>query len=207
MFPADAPRLEGLLWLPDAESPAPSGPSAGVVVCHPHPLYGGDMHNSVVRAVARALCARSIAALRFNFRGVGRSSGAFDDGVGEQDDVRDALSALAFTPGIGAERLGLTGYSFGARVALGAAEKDDRVRALAAISPAGGLPTNFRGPRLFIAGDNDEFVSAEWLVEEVAKLTEPKELEIIAGADHFWFGYEEEMAERVADFFEMLNDE
>lgn len=196
MFPADAPRLEGAVLLPDGP-----GPFAGVVICHPHPLYGGDMSNYVVQAVAIALCQASIAALRFNFRGVGRSRGTFDGGEGEQEDVREAITMLASLENIDERRIGLAGYSFGARVALGAAEWDGRVRALTAISPAGGLPALFLGPKLFIVGDSDEFVSADWLAGEVERLAEPKQLEIIPGADHFWYGYEGEAAERVADFF------
>lgn len=202
MFPSDAARLEGAALLPDG--PSASGGFAGVVVCHPHPLYGGDMSNSVVQAVAAALCEKSMAALRFNFRGVGRSHGVFDDGIGEQEDVSEALTALAYIEGVDQARIGLAGYSFGARVALAVAAKDDRVRALAAISPAGGLPTTFPGPKLFVVGDSDDFVSADQLSAEVGKLPGPKEMEIISGVDHFWFGYEHAMAQKVADFFSRI---
>jgi alpha/beta superfamily hydrolase len=83
-------QLEAVLHLPDGVPPF-----AGVVVCHPHPRYGGDMNNNVVLAVTRALTDRGIAALRFNFRGVGGSAGSYDDGRGETEDAQHALDALA----------------------------------------------------------------------------------------------------------------
>jgi alpha/beta superfamily hydrolase len=99
-FPSGVLQIEGLLWLPE-ERPAgettalPAGPYAGVVVCHPHPLRGGDMHNTVVAALAHGLQRAGLATLRFNFRGVGGSQGSYDDGRGEQDDARAALRCLA----------------------------------------------------------------------------------------------------------------
>src|SRR5437867_9801516 len=86
--------LEALLAIPDA-------PSAGVVICHPHPLYGGDMDNPVVVRVQEVCAGLGLATLRFNFGGVGGSGGVHGDGVGEQDDVRAALEALARTRGGG----------------------------------------------------------------------------------------------------------
>ncbi|HWP99559.1 MAG TPA: CocE/NonD family hydrolase [Vicinamibacterales bacterium] len=121
-------ELEGRLHLPDG-----AGPFAGVVVCHPHPQYGGDMRNNVVMTVCAALTAGGFAALRFNFRGVGRSGGAFDGGRGEGLDAAAAVSHLAALPTIDATRMGLAGYSFGALAALAAA--DARLRALALIAP------------------------------------------------------------------------
>lgn len=100
--------LEGCLELPQGTGPVP-----GVVLCHPHPLYGGDMENNVIVAVGRALVRSGLAALRFNFRGVGRSQGEFAGGVGEQEDARAALSFLATRPEIDPARLGIAGYSFG----------------------------------------------------------------------------------------------
>jgi uncharacterized protein len=98
--------LEGALALPER-------PAAGVVLCHPHPLYGGDMDNPVVGAAAEACAGLGLATLRFNFRGVGGSRGAWDEGHGEQEDVRATLTLLRQRLPA-ATRLALAGYSFGA---------------------------------------------------------------------------------------------
>lgn len=189
-------ELEGVLHLPQA----PEFP--GVVVCHPHPLYGGNMDNNMVVAVCQALVSRSIAALRFNFRGVGRSLGRFGQGVGEREDVKAALDFL----GARASRLGLAGYSFGAAVAIAVAPEEPRVRALAFISPPlfppGLEPLKKVGEaKLFISGSADAFVPSLQLQRSVEELPPPHELKIILGADHFWWGYEEMVGRMVADFF------
>ncbi len=110
-------------------------PFPAVVVCHPHPLYGGDMYNNVVSVICQALAQESIATLRFNFRGVGRSEGNHEEGVGEQDDVVAALDFLQSSDGVDKGRLGLAGYSFGTRVVMPVALRDSRVRAVALVSP------------------------------------------------------------------------
>src|ERR671918_2684234 len=123
-----AGRLEAILMHPDGE------PEAAAVVCHAHPLHGGIMHFKVVFRAAKALQRHGAAALRFNFRGVGRSDGTHDDGRGEQDDVRAALDELERRfPGL---PLLLGGFSFGASMALRVAATDARPRALFAL----GLP-------------------------------------------------------------------
>jgi alpha/beta superfamily hydrolase len=100
-------------------------PFAAVVVCHPHPVHGGTMNNNVVYRVAKALTDAGASVLRFNFRGVGRSTGAYDNGVGEEDDARAALDFLAErAPGI---PLWMAGFSFGARVGLTVGDADARV--------------------------------------------------------------------------------
>ena len=91
------------------------GQVPGIVICHPHPLRGGDMLNNVVRALAEAFAERGFAVLRFNFRGVGSSTGQYAEGIGEQEDAKAALSWLIAQPGIDVDRLFLAGYSFGAR--------------------------------------------------------------------------------------------
>ena len=115
-IPCQDIRLRGEITLPDGEGPLPA-----VVICHPHPLHGGDMDNNVVMGVNDALLRRGIATLRFNFRGAGGSEGVHDNGVGEVDDALAALRLLATSDGVDASRLGLAGYSFGAGVALRAA--------------------------------------------------------------------------------------
>ncbi len=189
--------LEGVL-----HTPTGSGPFPAVVVCHPHPQYGGDMDNNVVLAVVRGAVARGIAALRFNFRGVGRSAGTFDGGRGEQDDVRAALACAAARPEVDAARLGLAGYSFGAVMAALAAE--ERVRALALIAPPltatdlGDRLTGFQGPLLLLAGEQDQFCPADALRRLADRCR--AELALVPGVDHFWFGQERRVEERVSDF-------
>ncbi len=129
-FSASGIVLEGIFERPKAEAPFPA-----VVVCHPHPLYGGDMYNNVVSVICQALAQESIATLRFNFRGVGRSEGEHEEGVGEQTDVSAALDFLQSAEGVDKGRLGLAGYSFGTKVAMPVALRDERVRAVALVSP------------------------------------------------------------------------
>jgi alpha/beta superfamily hydrolase len=175
----------------------------GVAVCHPHPLYGGDMENNVVVALCRALAGGGMVALRFNFRGVGESGGSYGGGLGEREDARAALDFLSGLPEVDSGRLGLAGYSFGALMALSAAE--ERVHALAAVSPpAGGLDrASFRSniPTLLVSGDRDDVSPALRLPEMAASLGTPCEIRSVAGADHFWRGHEETLATAVLEFF------
>jgi alpha/beta superfamily hydrolase len=194
-FPCGDLSLEGALHLP-AVTPAP-----GVVICHPHPQYGGDMENNVVLAACGALTDRGFAALRFNFRGVGDSDGAFDQGLGEQDDVRAALAHLAALPEVDAKRVGLVGYSFGAMVAAEVASGD--LRALALVSPAlafSDLRVAWGCPALLLGGDQDPIAPADRL--QLVAEAPGVELRIISGADHSWWGFEEELGQTVAEFFE-----
>jgi len=188
--------LEGVFQRP----PAQSYPAA--VVCHPHPLYGGDMHNSVVTAVCQALVDEGIAALRFNFRGVGRSQGGFDDGVGERDDVLAALACLRGLEGVDPARVSLVGYSFGAAVCLMAA--DEQVAALAAVSPpsfGSAMPTlAIRCPTLLVAGDRDDVAPTGWLTTLATAIGSHCRVEVVPGADHFWWGHAEKLAQTVARF-------
>ncbi len=196
----DGLKLEGLLQLPDAVQPAP-----GVVVCHPHPLYGGDMWNDVVEQVCRELLSRGIAALRFNFRGTGGSEGEHGGGGGERDDVWAALDLLRSCPEIDRGRLGLAGYSFGAAVALNAGPAAG-VRALAAISAPPRMVDftalqGFEIPLLLVAGEQDEFAPAEQLRQLAIALGPRTQTVIVPGADHFWWGHSGELRERVGGFF------
>jgi hypothetical protein len=186
--------LEGALHLP-VETPA-----AGVVVCHPHPQYGGDMDSPVVLAICRGLVTQGYAALRFNFRGAGASEGSFENGAGERDDVRAALSHLAALPEIDPKRIGLAGYSFGGLMAAEAASGG--LRGLAIVSPPIGhadLRVGWGCPALVMAGDRDEF-APEARVRVVAR-GPGVELRIVTGADHFWWGYEQEIEQTIGDFF------
>ena len=191
--------LEGVLHLPrDSGVKVP-----GVVLCHPHPLYGGNMDNNVIVAVSRALNEQGIVALRFNFRGVGSSNGTFDNGAGEQDDARAALAALVVRPEIDAGRLGIMGYSFGGMVALAVGSGSENVGAFAAVSPVitPGVLQGVNKPSFFTCGTEDHVVSPEALRREVEKMAHPGKVEVVQGVDHFWGGYEAKMSHNLAAFF------
>jgi len=175
-----------------------------VVVCHPHPLYGGTMSSNVVFGICQALAERSIAALRFNFRGVGKSGGEFGEGIAEQEDVKATLDFAIAREGIDKDRIGLAGYSFGGGVALPVAVKDERVKMLALVSPAlseGGWEAlkKYAKPRFVIAGENDFVVPQEQFSKLAGDM--PEQYQVIPKADHFWGGYEAEVAEKVSRFF------
>jgi alpha/beta superfamily hydrolase len=191
--------LEGKLSLPEGEAAC-----AGVVVCHPHPLYGGTMDNNIVIAVSQALAQASIASLRFNFRGVGESQGFYSEGIGEQDDVKAAIGCLISQEAVDLDRIGLCGYSFGAGVALDVAAKDPRVKALALVSPilAPSSPVeSYAMPKLLLWGSQDLALPDVDLKKFTDDLPDPKQFKVISGADHMWWGYEDKVGERVAEFF------
>ena len=205
-FPAadDGPLLEGVLHLPVAPGPVPAA-----VVCHPHPLMGGRMDNTIVVVVCRTLATRGWAALRFNFRGAGRSAGFFDEGRGEMDDVAGAVDFLCARPKVDAGWLAVAGYSFGAGVGLRHAARDSRVGQLVGIALTQKhyadpfLDADPR-PKLFIAGKRDPWAPPNALREYVARLSPPKTLRLIPHTDHFFAGREDEVATLVADFLAVL---
>ena len=193
------PALEGLLHLPEGEPPFP-----GVVICHPHPQYGGDMHNNVVGAIVRAALGAGAAALRFNFRGVGDSEGEFDNGVGERDDARAALDFLRRQPEIDATRVALAGYSFGATVAVGVADRRDDLTALISVSgPTQRGPNveiHLHCPALFVTGDRDKHVESDLLLEYREQIGDDVTVEVLSGVDHFWWGSDGRLIEIAGDF-------
>ena len=211
-FRGPAGRLEAILVLP--ETP----PVAAAVVCHAHPLHGGMMHFKVVFRAAKALQSAGLAALRFNFRGVGRSEGAHDHGAGEQEDARAALFELQDRfPGL---PLVLGGFSFGSVVALRVAARDLRVRAVFALGYplrlAGHLPgtspvslaadhaylTSIARPRLFVQGEHDEFGPGEALRALAEPLLPPREIVVVPAANHFFDGQLDALQGAVADWAE-----
>jgi len=201
-FPSGELSLEGVCHLPEIEG---KDPFAAVVVCHPHPFYGGSMNNSVVIAVCQALCDKGIVALRFNFRGVGQSEGKLA-GEGTPDDVSAALSFVAAMKEVDAKRLGVCGYSAGAIAAFSKTPLDDRVKAIAAISPPLSMApfselSAYLGPKMVISGELDNFTSQRDLERFIETLNEPKECQVIPGVDHFWGGYESELGGNVSSFF------
>ena len=179
------------------------------VVCHPHPLVGGTLHNKVVFHTMKALNSFGFPVLRFNFRGAGLSHGVHDEGVGEVEDVHTALDWLDAEFHL---PLIFAGFSFGAAVGLRAACSDARVKALigvgvpaipvAAASEAPRTYTfDFLGdcnrPKLFVSGARDQFGPRAKLEAVVASAAEPKKLVLIEGADHFFEGRLRELRETI----------
>ena len=161
------------------------------------------MDNNVVTAVCFALGRSSIAALRFNFRGVGNSGGSYGEGLGEQDDLRAALDFLFTLKEIDSQRIGLAGYSFGGMVADAVAMKDNRVKQLALISPAlsetgWAQLKEYLRPKLISIGDADTTVAFRPFQRFFG---DARQYQIIAGADHFWSGFEEQISDKIARFF------
>jgi alpha/beta superfamily hydrolase len=199
-FPSGELTLEGVWHLPEGNGPFPA-----VIVCHPHPLYGGNMSSNVVFYICQALAGASIAALRFNFRGVGKSQGSFSGGTGEQEDVKAALAFALSAANIDRSRIGLAGYSFGGGVAASVAVREENIKILALVSPAfiygGEELTGYKKPKFIIIGQNDDMIAPEGVAEAVEAMPEPKQFELIPGADHFWAGFEGDIAEKVTGFF------
>jgi len=201
-IPASHGQLEAILK-------EPTGERQGVgLVCHPHPLGGGTMHNKVVFRAASGLIDAGLTTLRFNFRGVGSSTGIHEEISGGKEDVRDALDYLAKT--YPAEPITLAGFSFGSRVGTEVGMTNDRVVRLISI----GTPvdkysdydflTELRKPILFVHGDHDEFGSLDnlkRLVDKVSKSTEA-ELVIFENSGHFFDHHLNELRDAIKSWAE-----
>jgi uncharacterized protein len=187
-----AGRLEAILWTPLDGAP----PRLAALVCHPHPLFGGTMHNKVIYQTAKSLSSLGLPVLRFNFRGAGMSAGTHDRGRGEQGDVRAALDFLAAEfPGV---PLLLAGFSFGSWVGLRVGCEDARVTKLIGL----GAPVNDSDfsylaecvkPKLFVQGGNDQFGSLEKLNALVASLPGDNRVVEVPGVNHFFAGKLDEL--------------
>ena len=181
-----AGRLEAVLEEPDDREPAEAA-----LVCHPHPQYGGTMHNKVVYRMARGLRSAGAVVLRFNYRGVNLSDGKYDNGIGEVEDARACLSLLLsryphlpFT---------LAGFSFGSRIALKLGCQGIGARRVIAV----GFPTKMRDtsfvlgctvPRVFVQSTRDEFGPLDEWLPFIDRLPEPKRVITIEAQDHFFAG-------------------
>lgn len=200
-----AGRLEAILW-----SPSAGAARMAAVVCHPHPLFGGTMHNKVVYQAAKALDALGLPVLRFNFRGAGMSEGKHDRGEGERGDVRAALDFLAAEyPGI---PLLLAGFSFGCWVGLRAGCEDARVTSLIGL----GAPVNNADfsylkecgkPKLFVQGGKDQFGDAEKLRSLVNSLPGENKLVVVENADHFFAGKLNELHAAITNWMQERHPE
>jgi uncharacterized protein len=192
----DDVTLEGRL-APGAAGPA----SAGALLCHPHPLYGGTMGNAVVLAARDALVGLGVATLRFNFRGVGRSGGAFDDGRGERLDLEAAFERLAATAGGGCH---LVAYSFGAWVAVEALDAGLSPTSAVLVSPPVELMDFSRlslppTPILVVSGDRDQFCPPAALDRWLARQP-PVDRVVLSGVDHFYVSGELALQASIAGF-------
>ena len=184
----------------------PSGKPAGVaLVLHPHPRFGGTMHNKVIFRAAAALNEVGLVTLRINFRGVGQSTGEYDEGRGEADDVRASLDYLT-TNHSGLEML-LCGFSFGARVGLDVGIKDDRVKYLIGIgTPLNSYDFGFlehcRKPLLLVHGDRDEHGDIEAVRRLVSEMQTKVDVQlvVIPEADHFFEGRLDEMKRAISEW-------
>ena len=190
--------LEALMeWNPQVT------PRHVALVCHPHPLYGGTMHNKVVFHAAKAALLSGLPTLRFNFRGAGKSAGTYTGGDGEREDVRAALGHLAaHFPGL---PVCLMGFSFGSWVGLAVGATDLRVTTLVSLgAPVSTLNFDFlrdvRKPKLFLQGTRDEFGPAAQVSELYRSLAEPKQIHWVEGADHFFTGKLDEVQEVLQKF-------
>jgi alpha/beta superfamily hydrolase len=200
-IPVSHGHLEALLKEPDGSL------RGAAVLCHPHPLFGGTMHTKAVYRAAQALNEAGLAALRFNFRGVGASTGSHGGGIPEREDARAALDCLTERyPGL---PLVAGGFSFGSMVALTVGASDSRVAVLLGL----GLPierdeaydftflANVDKPVLIVQGENDEFGSGESLERHLAPLGEHITLVRVPGADHYFTERVDDMKRAVREYF------
>ena len=201
-FEAEGLSIEGVIAQPDGIA----GPFPAVVICHPHPLFGGNMDNSVVLNIAFALAERGMAVIRFNFRGVGNSQGEHAKGELEHQETLAAIDLMKAWPGVDGRKIGLADYSFGSSVVMGSEKLHKKSKALALISPPlralESTPLR-KGKRsaFFISGDRDKLVGSAELTAALDTFSKRPECHIVPGADHFWGGHEGELASRVGAYF------
>ena len=194
--------IEGMLHLPQNTTDR----APGVLVCHPHPRHGGNMHNNVVVGLTDRLVDDGFAVLRFNFRGVGNSEGAFNWGSGETDDADAALEFLSLREEVDGSRIGIAGYSFGAAVAIQSATDSTLAQAVTAIACPAPQFRAFSGmellqPKLFVLGDHDHNFPVDQFRFLCRRFADPRRDEIVGGADHFFRGSETLLGEMTSEFF------
>ncbi|MBF0226189.1 MAG: alpha/beta hydrolase [Desulfobacterales bacterium] len=177
----------------------------GVVLTHPHPQYGGDMMNPILKCIEDMYIKKEYSTLKFNFRGVGKSTGEYDNGIGEQQDV---VAAIAYLVNMAALRqVDLVGYSFGAFVSARVGTRNSRLKNLILISPPL-TQFNFEpmdpipGLKFVITGSKDDVAPAELIREAIPKWNSDAQLKVIEGADHFYSGCTDELQSVVE---ELLN--
>jgi len=207
LIPSGVIQLEGLISIHEALSS-----KGGVIFCHPHPQYGGDMYNHVITTAAEAASQEGLSTLRFNFRGVGESGGSYEEGIGEREDVKAAIEYFSSRRNNAHSSLIFLGYSFGAWAGLPIAIQDKRIDGMVTIAPPlqlydFGFFWGCKKKKLFIAGDQDLFCPASLLEEWYGYLEEPKSLAIIPGADHFFFSHAHLLTQPLREFFKTISSE
>lgn len=200
VFPCGGIRLEGLLSIQEAFSD-----KGGVILCHPHPQYGGEMRNRVIAVALGAVRQEGFATLRFNFRGVGGSEGSYGEGIGEKEDVRAAIEYLDSKLNPSSGPILVFGYSFGAWVGMPVAMEEERVKGMVAVSPPLGMfdfdfLKECEKEKLIIGGDVDVFCPFSLLKQWFEQLKEPKSLAVIQGANHFYSSHANLVAPPLQDF-------
>ncbi len=193
--------LEGVLSLPE-ELPQPF---PALVMCHPHPMLGGNMDNPIVTSICRGASEAGFASFRFNFRGVEGSEGEFKGGDAEHQDVKAALDTMRRWPGIDGRRIALAGYSFGAGIILRGLRHFKRAHSLVMIAPPMSAISDSRiardkRPKLFIVGQQDRLVSSSELQRALDGVRKPLQFREISGGDHSLNGCEWEVADEVTAF-------
>jgi len=173
-----------------------------VIVCHPHPLYGGDMDNPVVMCIAGAFFEKGFTTVRFNFRGTGKSTGAFDNGAGEQEDIR---SAMGYMTDQGFQGIALAGYSFGARMNAVLVSQGCRIDDHIMVSPPAGAMSfddieKMPCTGLIVTGRKDEIAPPELIARHIKRWGITPRFDIIENCDHFYSGCLHKLNTLVADY-------
>lgn len=180
-----------------------------VLIFHPHPQFGGNMFNNVVSAIFKILIKNNISCLRFNFRAVGRSTGIHSSGIGELSDAKICIDFLINEKNF--NKIILCGYSYGAAIGCSAVNHSNKIIGYIAIS----FPWDFMGikykelsqsekPKFFLQGDNDTIASFDKFLTHYKYYLEPKKYEIISGADHFYWGYEDQLTTKVLEMYQLI---
>jgi alpha/beta superfamily hydrolase len=193
-FQSQSYLLEGLLH--------EGSEAEGVVIAHPHPLYGGDMYNTIVESITAVYQSKGYTTLRFNFRGVGNSQGFYAKGVGEQNDT---IAAVDYLKELGVQSPNLAGYSFGAWVNAFVAHQEHSLRNTIMVSPPvavidfssiGHIPSL----KLVVSGSRDEYAPGDQIKAMLTDLNASAHLEIIHGADHFYGGHLETLKSVLSEY-------
>ena len=214
-FLSDDLTLEGIISKPVTRIKIPC-----VILCHPHPLYGGNMLNEVNINVAQTLYELGIASLLFNFRGVGNSQGTFENGKGEVRDLTSAYNFISNLPNINSDKIGVSGYSFGASIALELLFKNQqntKIKSFAFMScPSTSLENLYQQyltnnadllnnmvetTKVFVYGDQDELINQNTYTVLLKHFCKPNEIYKIKGTNHIFTGDNEENSKIIGDFF------
>ncbi|OGR14500.1 MAG: alpha/beta hydrolase [Desulfobacula sp. GWF2_41_7] len=187
-------RLEGMLDHNSSQK--------AVIISHPHPLHGGDMDNPVVMTVARAFFEKGFTTLRFNFRGMGSSTGSFDNGYGEQEDVRAAISFLADK---GFQNISLAGYSFGSRMNAAVVSKGCMIEDHIMVSPPMAFMSfddieQMPSTGLVVTGRNDEIAPPGLIEKHIKRWGISPRFDIIENCNHFYSGGLKKLRILLADY-------